>query len=120
MEFIFLVLLASLVSSGGGSLLKYGLNRIDGGMKISPQGLMNVFLQPTILLGLFVYFIGAIIWMKVLSKYPLSTAYPVLVGVSFFIICTVSIVFLKENINIYKAFGIVGIIAGIVLIVRNP
>jgi multidrug transporter EmrE-like cation transporter len=119
MEFLFLALLASLVSSGGGILLKRGLSDINGGMKISVSGLMAVFTQPFILSGLFVYFLGAIVWMKVLSKYPLSTAYPVLVGISFCIITFVSIFALKESVNLFKLLGIVGILAGIILIVRN-
>jgi multidrug transporter EmrE-like cation transporter len=119
MNFIFLILSASIVSSSAGFILKLAMRNMDGSRFLSIKGIVSILFSPLVIAGLSIYFVGAIVWMKVLSKYELSVAYPTLVGTSFVIITAISILGLREDVNFYKLLGILGILAGITLIVKN-
>ncbi|MBE0466406.1 MAG: EamA family transporter [Candidatus Desulforudis sp.] len=75
---------------------------------------MKAVLQPWTLLGLLLYGGAMLFWLVVLSKLPLSTAYPLL-ALNFVLILLVSAVFLKEPVGVSKILGVTFIVCGIVL-----
>jgi len=60
------------------------------------------------------------LWMVILSQNPLSTAYPIAIGLTLCFSTIVAIFFLKETVGIIKLTGIVLVFLGIYLISREP
>lgn len=85
-----------------------------------PLTLRAVFIVLTnkfILSGFLLYGLGAVVWLKVLSKWDVSKAYP-LVGLGF--VFTVAIGFLiGEHVTMPRVIGVVLICAGVFLIGRG-
>lgn len=79
---------------------------------------MRIVFSPLVLGGLFIYFLGALVWLLVLSKVDLSQAYP-LVGLGFIITMILSIVFLSETVSIWRFAGTFVIISGVIMVVRS-
>jgi multidrug transporter EmrE-like cation transporter len=116
-ELVLLILLSVLLSSGSQVLLKFGmsapaiqaaLGSADGAVQIA----IAIASSPWVLLGLSCFGLSAIVWLLVLSKIPLSTAYPfVALGIA---ITVVAGRFLfNEPITSAKLFGVSLIIVGV-------
>lgn len=75
-----LILLSVAISSLAQITLKAGMAAPDVQRTLTlglrPALLINVLFTPYILLGLFFYFASAIVWLLVLARIPVSTAYP--------------------------------------------
>ncbi len=102
--------------------MKVGMNQIG---TISMKGLANLvqilfkmFLNPLVLLGLFLYFISAIFWLVVLSRVDLSFAYPML-GLSYVMVLIISSILLRENVTALRWLGTFVICFGVFLITRT-
>ena len=79
----------------------------------------KVFLNPWLVLGVFL-FIGALgAYGVALSKMNLSIAYPIMTSLGFVIVTVFSILHFKETINLAQFIGLVAILGGIWL-VSNP
>jgi drug/metabolite transporter (DMT)-like permease len=108
---IILVIICTLLSSLGQLSYKLALEK-------SENSLFKVVFNPLLYLGLFSYFIGALLLILALKQGELSTVYPFIalgfVWVSFF-----SIKFLNEKISILRWLGIILIILGLILITRK-
>ena len=81
------------------------------------ETLFQAILQPYTWLGFFLYGISSLFWLLILSRLPLSSAYPIL-AMNFVLITLVSVVFLGETISTGKIIGTLLIIAGVVVIGR--
>jgi drug/metabolite transporter (DMT)-like permease len=69
--------------------------------------------------GGFVFvFSGALFWLAVLSRWPLSMAYPLL-SISYIIGIIASVIFLKEKVNMVQVLGVLVIVFGVFLISRS-
>lgn len=117
---VFLVLLSVLLTSGAQILLKYGMTQ--PGMKIaladraSPlTAFQAIATSPAVLMGMACFGISAVVWLFVLAKIPVSTAYPfIAVGI---IITVIGGRFLfAEPVSLLKLFGIALVISGIVCV----
>lgn len=69
-----------------------------------------------IIIGLFLSGISAFIWLIVISKIDLTSAFPVTSGLFYVILFFSSWAFLGESITLVKIFGVASIIFGIFLI----
>jgi len=69
-------------------------------------------------MALSLYGAALLMWLQVLSKIPLSTAYPVL-AVTYALVRLLSIVFFGERINQLQNVGICLVLAGVTLIGAN-
>ncbi|MEK0316106.1 EamA family transporter [Cohnella sp. 56] len=58
---------------GGQIAWKYGLDRAGG---LSLHNLLPTLFSPLILLGIALYGLATVLWLAVLSRLPLSAAYP--------------------------------------------
>jgi multidrug transporter EmrE-like cation transporter len=63
------------------------------------------------------YFVGAIVWLFILQKLPLSLAYPTL-ALNYLSVGAVSILIFHEPFSLGKAFAYGLVIVGIVLLYR--
>lgn len=71
--------------------------------------------EPRLWLGLFLFGISALFWLVVLSRVPLSVAYP-FVGMSYVLVVLLSRFVLHENVPPLRWLGVFVVAAGIVII----
>lgn len=78
---------------------------------------MTVLMNKYILSGFILYGLGALVWLRVLSEWDVSKAYP-LVGIGF--VFTLIVGFMGgENVTILRAIGAVLICTGVILVGRS-
>jgi|ERR1039458_5519578 multidrug transporter EmrE-like cation transporter len=119
---ISLVGLAALATVAGNLLMRAGVTQ-SGGLRLSTETLLPQLLglakQPMFLLGAFLYGLSALIWFSIISTEQLSTAYPILVSMTFILVTAGSVLFFQERVSLAKVFGIACILAGIWVVVRK-
>jgi drug/metabolite transporter (DMT)-like permease len=78
----------------------------------------ETFLSPALLTALVIYGVATIAWLIVLSRVPLSSAFP-FYGLTFFFVPVLASFFLGERINISTVVGSVVIAAGVLICSRG-
>ncbi|NPV69114.1 MAG: EamA family transporter [Firmicutes bacterium] len=115
-----MALVSILLGSTGQFLLKLGVTRL-GGVRWGPglfiSTIFDVFMEPFIVCGVGLLGISMLIWLAVISRMQLSTAYP-LVSLSYVMVTIMSRLFLGEPLTLSKALGMSLILAGITAISR--
>lgn len=114
------LLLVSVSFSVGGQLaLKAAMNRIGriGGAEVAAAGdtLMRAAREPRLWVGLFLFGVSALFWLVVLSRIPLSVAYPI-VGVSYILIVLLGRFVLHEPVPVTRWVGVFVVATGIAII----
>lgn len=108
-----LVFMAYALSSGSGLiLLKMALSEHS----INFSTLMKIITNSKFMIGFFLYLVGFILWMYILSRFKLNVAFPIAMALFFIISSIGSYLVLKEPFNILHIFGIILCFLGIVLI----
>jgi multidrug transporter EmrE-like cation transporter len=119
---ILLILLSIGIAVGGQILLKIGMNKIGPININSASSIGHLFAgivkSPTVLVGLFLYAISAVLWLIVISAVDLSFAYP-FIGLTYVFILLVSKFVLKEDVNPIRWIGTAIITIGVVVISRG-
>src|SRR5438128_1982164 len=116
-----LLMVAMLLTVTGELLLKSGMNRhgvLEVGLDTLVPTAVKLLTNPFVVGGFVFVFSGALFWLAVLSRWPLSLAYPLL-SISYIIGIAASVVFLKEKVSLIHALGVVVIIVGVFLISRE-
>lgn len=118
----FLVLISAALAVLANLLLRAGVDRA-GGFGSDSAGIhlafFNLVRQPFFDVGIIMYALATLVWIRILSVEPLSVAYPALVSITFILVTLGAIVLFKESLNAYKTLGLLVIIAGIVIISRS-
>lgn len=114
-----LLLIPAILSSTTGQLfLKTGMTQV-GGFEFSPDAiatvLPQVILNPFIWLGFAGFIGGTIFWLGVLSRAPLSLAYPIL-ALSYFVVVMEAWLILGEPITWQLLLGVAVIFVGVVIV----
>jgi len=115
-----LILFSVTTGVAGQTAMKIGVSA-PGAAEASTNVMSLVLLilrSPLVLLGLFLYAIGALAWIAVLSRLDLSLAYPFL-ALNFVLITLSSRFFLGETVPTIRWLGILVIIGGILLVSRS-
>ncbi len=121
---ILLILFSVLLSAGSQILLKHGMS--TPAVKSALAGtveplhmLLTIAASPAVLLGLGCFGLSAVVWLFVLAKIPLSSAYPfVALGIAITVIAG-RFVF-GEPISAIKMIGVGIILAGIATVAASP
>jgi multidrug transporter EmrE-like cation transporter len=116
-ELVLLILFSVVLSSGSQVLLKFGMSSpaISVALGSSDEPLrigMAIASSPSILLGLTCFGLSAVVWLFVLSKIPLSTAYP-FVALGIAITVAAGRLLFDEPITVAKLFGVILIVVGV-------
>ncbi len=115
---LLLLIPAILLSTTGELLFKIGMNRI-GSFEFSTrairQVLPRILFNPLIILGFFGFGLGAVFWLAVLSRVPLSLAYPIL-ALSYFVVVVEARLFLRERVTWKRMLGVAIIVVGVVVV----
>lgn len=117
---LFLLILASVGLSAVAQLaLKIGASAPARARPAGLGGEMAGLLQsPMVFVGLGLYALGALLWLFVLARAPLSLAYP-FVGLGFILTMFAGAFFLNEHFGAARVVGTLLIAAGCVLVARS-
>src|SRR5262245_47163614 len=121
MRGVALVIVAAIVQSAANLLLRGGVRRFAS-FSLEPEqivrSLLGLATQPLFLSGMVLYVVSAIIWFRVVSLEDLTTAYPLLIGVSFVAVSIGAIFLYGERISSLKVFGMTLILLGVTIVGR--
>ena len=81
--------------------------------------LLKALLDPYILSGLFAAFVASLFWMAAMTKFDVSFAYPLITAGLTLITVFMAIVILNESISINKVIGVLLIMSGVLVMVRD-
>jgi len=102
----------------GQFLIKQGVMRIGAfDLNSGMSFFIKAFTAPMVIIGLGVYFVSAVLWIALLSKLPLSVAYPML-SLGYVLVVIFSAVYLHEPLNWSKLLGVLLISGGVFFITR--
>lgn len=77
---------------------------------------IRVFCDPFILLSMFSVFISCICWMIAMTKFELSSVYPMIAVGLILSTSFLSVVLFNESLNIYKLVGVVFSVVGVYIL----
>jgi multidrug transporter EmrE-like cation transporter len=114
-----LVLVSVMAAAGGQLMLKNGMQLATNRHKSAGGSLVvAAATSPWVWLGLAVFGISAVVWLVVLSRVPLSLAYP-FNALGYIVILTASIVLLHEHANLMTWAGTTLVVSGLVIVVLS-
>jgi multidrug transporter EmrE-like cation transporter len=114
-----LVLFAVVAAACGQLMLKYGMQSATSRAHHSGGSLViAAATTPWVIGGLAVFVVSAVAWLGVLSRVPLSIAYP-FNALGYIAILSASIVILHERANILTWVGSLIVVTGLVLVVLS-
>ena len=117
-----LAILSVFIATAGQLLLRAGMERVGyvGFDRIArPLTLiMQVAKEPRVVFGLGVFALSAVMWLVVLSRAPLSVAYP-FAGLTYILTTLFARYFLNEKVTAARWLGVGLILVGIILVGRS-
>lgn len=116
-----LILLGVLLNTGAQLMLKAGMSQIGqfefSSANLIPIGL-KVMVNLPILSGLTMYVVSVAVWLLVLSRVPVSFAYPML-SIGYIVNAVAAYYLFGEPLSSLRVLGIFIIIAGVYLVAQN-
>ena len=116
---IALLLVSVCLAVAGQLTLKSAMDRVGriGTAQVSAAGdtIVRAAKEPRLWAGLMLFGISAMFWLVVLSRVPLSVAYP-FVGISYIIVVAFARVFLGEHVPLMRWVGVVVVGLGIAIV----
>ena len=113
-----IVLLTAGLQSAANLLLRQGI-LLAGGFPARLadlwSGLLRLAKQPLFDIGFILYGLSALVWFRAIATLQLSTAYPLLVAISFILVTAGAVFLFQEPFTWRKALGAVIIVSGIFL-----
>ncbi|MDR5683107.1 MAG: hypothetical protein QN163_03655 [Armatimonadota bacterium] len=114
MTVVLLILLSVVLGAVGQILLKAGAVRL-GAIPDVGMLLWRIATSPHILGGFLLYGVASVLWIVVLSRAPLSLAYPML-SLGYVIVLLASAFLFQEIIPAVRIAGIAAIVFGLILV----
>lgn len=111
---LLLVLLNTLILVSGQFLWKYGMEKQADAFS-SIFSIIRLFFTPYIFTGLMMYGLATVLWLFILTKVPLSAAYP-LQSLAYIIAVFGAFFIFGEAITFWKIAGVLFIMIGVSLI----
>jgi len=117
-----MILLSVTLSAAAQVALKAGMTSpvvrqaLAGGM--SPTSLLQVVFSPLVLLGLTFYGLSMVVWLGVLSRMPVSSAYP-FVALAIVLTSVMGRIFFHDAFTLPKMIGTLLIVSGVVVLAKG-
>jgi len=118
MDVIIIILTGILCASLGQVFWKIGMNAVGAIENFSISGIISMFINPLVILGLIMYGLSTVFWLIALSQKDLSYVYP-FISLTFIIVLFLSYFVLKEQISTARIVGTIIIVGGLMIIVRG-
>jgi drug/metabolite transporter (DMT)-like permease len=102
--------------------LKHGMNQVteaSGTATLSASSLRAILTNLSVLGGLAIFGLSAVVWLLVLSRASLSFAYP-FASLTYVLILLAARFVLHEEIPLLRWVGVFFIVTGIVLVAQTP
>lgn len=113
------VFVVTLLTSSGQLLLRVAMRDV----KLAGDGvdkLIGFALQtPTLWLAIGLYGVSTLLWMRVLSKYPVGSVYP-MVAIGYVLVTVGGVFFLRESVPLQAWIALAVIVFGILLLASSP
>jgi multidrug transporter EmrE-like cation transporter len=121
MKYYILLLFGVLFNVSAQLLLKTGVKRIGevSFESITDFPVREIATNGFFWLGIMCYGSSLVIYLIMLTRFELSTVYPVASTLIIFIITTISILFFGESFNIYKIIGTILCMTGVFMVLYN-
>lgn len=100
--------------------MKHAMNQV-GPIMFNSEALglyAKAFTKPILWVGFMFYVVSSVSWITVLSRSPLSFAYP-LVSVGYVLVVFLSWVLFDENVSLMRIIGVLVICTGVFLVSRS-
>ncbi|WP_062197261.1 EamA family transporter [Massilibacterium senegalense] len=107
----FLILLNTIVLVSGQFLFKFGLNGKDISFQ-SVWSIIRLLFSPYIFSGLFLYALATVLWLFILTRVPLSIAYPIQ-SIAYILAVFGAYFVFNEPLTFYKILGCIFIMIGV-------
>lgn len=104
-----LIVLQAIISAGGVLILWWGLSSLSRPIVLGGNLLITA-------LGAFLYLASFAMWFYILSRNPVSEAFPISVAATLVFVTLGASVFLREQISTVQILGIAFVFGGMVLI----
>ncbi|HEU4868571.1 MAG TPA: EamA family transporter [Actinomycetota bacterium] len=119
---ILLTLTSVFLATAGQLMLKSGMARVGyiGTQRLGKplQVIWDVARTWQVLIGLTLFVLSAVTWLVVISRVPLSLAYP-FAGITYVLLAMFSKFVLKEHVPYLRWVGVALIVAGVVMVGRT-
>ncbi|MEK6558295.1 MAG: EamA family transporter [Candidatus Margulisiibacteriota bacterium] len=110
-----------LIGVAGQLCLKTGMQQI-GTYSLIQKGIvlqyLKILFNPFVFFGLVLYFTSTLFWLYLISRVPLSFAYPML-SISYVLVAIASLILFHERISVLNWVGITVILVGVCLIAQE-
>lgn len=113
MQYVLLVIYAILANVG---LVFMKMGSTKGTVVSFVNGMINANFNIFSILGFVFYITSFILYTILISKFNLTYLVPISSALSYLLIFLISIIFLKEQINIYQGIGFFVILVGVILL----
>lgn len=117
-----LALVSVMLATAGQFLLKAGMDKVGyvgvDQVRRPVDLVLTVVRTPQIIFGMAVFGLASAFWLVVLSRLPLSSAYP-FAGLTYILVTAIAKFGLKEHVPGLRWVGILLIVGGIILVGRT-
>jgi drug/metabolite transporter (DMT)-like permease len=107
----------TLFSVSGMVLVKYAAPQLKAAVA---AGQSYLYPGAMVCTGAGMYVVGFLLWMVILAREPLTTAYPIAVGLTMVFSAVLAVVLLREQVSWSMAIGTMLVLAGVTLLARSP
>ncbi len=118
------LLMCVLLGAAGQLFLKTGVTNASAALGAASLSLplmarspATVFLNPFVLVGFACYGLSSVLWLVLMSRYPLSLIYP-MIALGYVFVTLGSIVFFKDRPNAFVWLALLLIVSGVSLLAR--
>ncbi|MDP8962895.1 MAG: hypothetical protein M3O33_02690 [Cyanobacteriota bacterium] len=119
---LWLVLLSAGLTVVANLLLRTGVIRaggLGGNFAQLPNALLRLATEPLFVIGFIAYGSASLIWFRVIATEPLSTAYPLLVSLTFLLVTLSAAILFRESVSLGKLLGLGVVLIGIFIITSS-
>jgi multidrug transporter EmrE-like cation transporter len=113
-----LIFVCAICTATSNLLLRKGIE-MGGGFEFRWETGLRLGAQPVFVLGVLLYGIAALVWFRIVATETLSTAYPILVSITFALVSIGAYGIYQESVTPYKLLGMGFIVGGIALVTKG-
>jgi len=113
------LIVALIANAFANILIKHGMRTQQIDLSNPGQALLTIATNVPVLIGVTLFAVNVLAYSYVLTKIPLSTAYPIMTSVGFLIVISASLFMLGERMSSGQFAGVALIIAGVVLVAKG-